>query len=275
MYAAFEPTTFKGIVMRSTKLLVGALVGALISASVMADASVATVNGVAIPQSKVDLIVKQLADRGQKDSPELRDRIKQQLITNEVLYQDAVKKGVDKSADVQAQLDAAKQQIVVSTYVSNWVKANPVSDADVQKEYDRVIKANFAGKEYHARHILVKTEAEANDILAQLKKGKKFDDLAKAKSIDTQSGAQGGDLGWSSPTNYVPEFSAAMTKLTKGQITQTPVKTQFGYHIIKLEDVRDAKAPPLDQVKGEISQQLERQKVEKMVEDLRAKATVQ
>ncbi len=261
--------------MRSTKLLVGALVGALISTSVMADGSVATVNGVAIPQSKMDMIVKQLAERGQKDSPELRDRIKQQLVTNEVLYQDAVKKGVDKSADVQAQLDAAKQQIVVSTYVNNFVKANPVSDADVQKEYDRVIKANFAGKEYHARHILVKTEAEANDILAQLKKGKKFDDLAKAKSIDTQSGAQGGDLGWSSPTNYVPEFSAAMTKLTKGQITQTPVKTQFGYHIIKLEDVRDAKAPPLDQVKGEISQQLERQKVEKMVSDLRAKATVQ
>ncbi|MBB5190340.1 peptidyl-prolyl cis-trans isomerase C [Silvimonas terrae] len=261
--------------MRSTKLLVGALVGALISTSAMADGSVATVNGVAIPQSKMDMIVKQLAERGQKDSPELRDRIKQQLVTNEVLYQDAVKKGVDKSADVQSQLDAAKQQIVVSTYVNNFVKANPVSDADVQKEYDRVIKANFAGKEYHARHILVKTEAEANDILAQLKKGKKFDDLAKAKSIDTQSGAQGGDLGWSSPTNYVPEFSAAMTKLTKGQITQTPVKTQFGYHIIKLEDVRDAKAPPLDQVKGEISQQLERQKVEKMVSDLRAKATVQ
>jgi peptidyl-prolyl cis-trans isomerase C len=260
--------------MRSTKHLIFAVIGAMISASVMADASVATVNGVAIPQSKMDMIVKQLAERGQKDSPELRDRIKQQLINNEVIYQDAVKKGTDKSADVQAQLDAAKQQIVIGAYVNNYVKNNPVSDADAQKEYDTV-KAQNAGKEYHAHHILVKTEAEANDIIAQLKKGKKFDDLAKAKSVDTGSGANGGDLGWASPNNYVPEFSAPMTKLTKGQITQTPVKTQFGYHVIKLDDVRDAKFPSFAEAKGEISQQIQRQRVQKMVDDLRGKATVQ
>ncbi|GAB7126716.1 peptidylprolyl isomerase [Silvimonas sp. JCM 19000] len=260
--------------MRSTKKIAFALIGGLISVSAFADGPVATVNGVAIPQSKMDAFVKQLAERGQKDSPELRDRIKQQLINNEVIYQDAVKKGTDKSPEVQAQLEAAKQQIVIGTYLNNYVKANPVSTADEQKEYDRA-KAAQSGKEYHARHILVKTEAEANAIIADLKKGKKFDDIAKAKSLDKGSAANGGDLGWADPNNFVPEFSSALTKLQKGKMTDTPVKTQFGYHIIKLDDVRDAKGPAFEEVKGEIEQGIQRQRVQKLVEDLRAKATVQ
>lgn len=261
--------------MRSTKQIAFALIGGLISVSAFAEGSVATVNGVAIPQSKLDAVVKQYVERGQKDTPELRDHIKQSLITAEVVYQEAVKKGADKTPEVQSQVEAAKQQIVAQSYVGNWVKNNPVSAADEQKEYDKYKAAQGTGKEYHVRHILVKTEPEAKAIIADLKKGKKFDDIAKAKSIDTGSGAQGGDLGWANATTFVPEFTDAMKKLEKGKMTETPVKTQYGYHIIKLDDTRPITVPSLDEMKADIDRKIQSDRVQKMIDDLRAKATVQ
>ncbi|MFL6693447.1 MAG: peptidylprolyl isomerase, partial [Ramlibacter sp.] len=153
-------------------------------------------------------------------------------------------------------------------------KKNPVSDADIQAEYDKFAAAN-GGKEYRARHILVATEPEAKKIIADLKKGAKFDELAKKLSKDPGSGAQGGDLDWGNANSYVPEFSQALVKLNKGQMTQEPVKTQFGYHVIRLDDVRQAQLPKLDDVKPQIAQQLQQQKLAKFQQDLRSSAKVE
>ncbi|QLG88389.1 peptidylprolyl isomerase [Chitinibacter bivalviorum] len=235
--------------------------------------TLATVNGVAIPAARADLFVKDLAQRGQKDTPELRAKVKDELIKNEVVYQEALKKGVEKNPDLIAQMEMMKQRLVIGAFVSQYVKANPITDAEVRKEYDK-IKVNFGGKEYKARHILVATEPEANAILADLKKGKKFEDLAKDKSMDKGSGSNGGDLGWANPNNFVKEFSEAMTKMPKGKISEKAVKTQFGFHIIKVDDVRDAKGPSYEEVKPQLEQQMQAQRIQKMVEDLVAKAKI-
>lgn len=249
-------------------------VSAALFSSALFAADVAVVNGTAIPQAKVDFLVQQLATRGQKDSPELRTKIREDLIRNEIVLQEALKKGLDKTPDVINQLEMVRAQILFNAYITDYVKNNPVSDADMQKEYDQV-KVQFSGKEYHSRHILVATEAEAKAILADLKKGKKFDDLAKNKSMDKGSGANGGDLGWSLPANYVKEFADALQKQPKGKISDAPVKTQFGYHIIKVEDVRDAKGPSFEELKPEIQQELQNRKLQSLITDLRSKAKVE
>ncbi|WP_348945840.1 peptidylprolyl isomerase [Chitinibacter sp. FCG-7] len=251
-----------------------AIAAASLSASVFAApaGTVATVNGVAIPQAKSDAFASELAQRGQKDSPELRAKIKDELIKNEVVYQEALKKGMDKNPEALAQLEMLKQRIIIGAFVNQYVKANPLTDSDLRKEYDK-IKVTFGGKEFKARHILVATEAEAKAILADLKKGKKFDELAKAKSMDKGSGANGGDLGWADPKNFVPEFGGALEKLPKGKISD-PVKSQFGFHIIKLDDVREAKGPSFEEVKPQLEQQLQGQRIQKMVEELVAKAQI-
>jgi peptidyl-prolyl cis-trans isomerase C len=192
-----------------------ALSAALFSAFVCADgASIATVNGVAIPQSKVDMLVKQVAASGQAtDTPELRSRIRESLIRNEIVVQEAAKKGLDKDPEVLAQLEMAKSQILSDAFVKDYVKNHPIAETDLKKFYEEQVKPQFAGKEYHARHILVTSEAEAKAILAELKKGKKFDSLAKAKSLDKGSGENGGDLGWSNPNAFVKEFSERASAL--------------------------------------------------------------
>ena len=156
----------------------------------------------------------------------------------------------------------------------NYQKSNPVTDAEIKAEFDKFAAAN-GGKEYKARHILVEKENEAKAIIAQLKKGGKFEDIAKKASKDPGSGAKGGDLDWANAGNYVAEFSQALTGLTKGKLTETPVKTQFGYHIIRLDDVRDAQLPKFDEVKPQITQQMQQQKMGKFQEELRAKAKIE
>lgn len=251
-------------------------VSALMFTATAFAADVATVNGVTIPEAKMTYLIQHLAARGQQDTPELRAKLREDLIRNEIILQEAMKKGLDKNAEVQSQLEMARTQILFGAYINEHLKANPIADADMKAFYDKEVKAQFAGKkEYHARHILVATEAEAKTILADLKKGKKFEDLAKAKSTDKGSGANGGDLGWSNPDDYVKEFSAAMVKLTKGKISDAPVKSQFGFHVIKLEDVRDLKGPAYDEVKDEIQKELQSQMLQKLVTDLRSKAKVQ
>lgn len=258
------------------KHLALALSAALLSATVLAAGDKPVkVNGVTIPESRIDTIVKQLASRGQKDSPELRSKIREDLIRSEIVVQEAKKKGLDKSADVTAQMEMARNQILFGAFINDYVQKHPVSEADMKKFYDSEVKPKFSGKEYHARHILVASEAEAKTVLADIKKGKKFEDLAKAKSTDKGSGANGGDLGWSMPGNYVKEFSDAMQKLPKGKVSDAPVKSQFGYHIIKVEDVRDAKGPAFEEIKNEIQQQLQNQALQKLMTDLRTKAKVE
>ena len=253
------------------------LLAVLLTASVAMAAhaqNVAVVNGVAIPQAKMDLQLKALAARGQKDSPELRNAIKDSLVTAVLIEQEATKKGLDKNPDVQAELEMARQSVIFRAYVQDYMKSNPVSDAEIKAEYDKY-KATQADKEYNVRHILVKDEKTAKDIIEQLKKGAKFDKLAEKYSVDPGSKAKGGELGWNAPGNFVKPFAEAMTKLDKGQISKEPVQSDFGFHIIKLDDVRSAKVPSFEEVKPQITEFLQRKKLETMMAGLRAKAKIE
>ncbi|QJE02386.1 peptidylprolyl isomerase [Massilia forsythiae] len=237
--------------------------------------NVATVNGKAIPASKVDQVVKQVVAQGKgTDSPQLREAIKKDLINREVLIQEADKQGVGARPDVKNAIDNARQSIIINAMLADFVKKNPVKDADIQAEYDKAKAAQSGGKEYHARHILVENEADAKSIIAKLKGGAKFEDLAK-QSKDPGSAANGGDLGWASPDNFVPEFSKAMTSLQKGQVTDAPVKTQYGYHVIKLEDSRAVTIPPLAEVKQQVAEAVQQRKLAAFREELMKKAKIQ
>lgn len=234
----------------------------------------ATVNGVAIPQSQVDLLVAQATSRGQPDTPELRNALTNELVNRELLAQQATKEGLEKSAEVQTQLTLAKQTVLVGAYIQNYSKAHPITDQMIKAEYDK-LKAQMPEKEYNVRHILVSSEADAKNIIAQLKKGAKFDKLAAEKSKDPGSKDNGGELGWITPGNVVKPFADAMVKLKKGQYTAEPVQTQYGWHVIQVEDVRALKAPPMDQVRAQIIQRLQQEAVQNLVADLRTKAKIQ
>ena len=237
--------------------------------------AVATVNGVPLTAARVDAFVKQGAAAGRPDTPEARKAIIDGLALQMVAAEEALKKGLDKTPEVVDQLDGVRQSILANAYVEDFIKSNPVSDDAIKAEYERV-KATVTGMQYKARHILVEREAEARDIIAKLKKdAKSFDKLAMAKSMDPGSKARGGDLGWFDPRRMVPEFGAALAKLEKGQFTQEPVKTQFGYHVILLEDSKPNEAPALDTVKAQLSQQLQQQSVKKQLDDLKAKARIE
>ena len=235
---------------------------------------IAKVNGVAVPKARADMLMQQQGARGMPDNDQTRALVRDELINREVLAQEAQKSGVAKRPEVQAQLDMARQEVLVSAYVRDWVKGNPVSDADVQKEYERA-KAQAGDKEYKARHILVETEDEAKSLIEQLKKGGKFDELASKNSKDTGSAQRGGDLDWNVPGTYDRQFSDAMVKLEKGKYTDTPVRTRFGFHIIQLDDVRPARFASLAEVKPRIQQMLAQNKIEELVKGLRAKAKIE
>lgn len=237
--------------------------------------NVAVVNGKAIPSSRADAVVKQVVAQGQQpDTPQLREAVKKDLIMREVMLQEATKQGYEKNETVKSQMDQARQTIMINAMVRDWAAKNPVKDAEIKAEYDRY-KAQAGDKEYHARHILVEKEDDAKAIIASLKKGAKFEEIAKKQSKDPGSGANGGDLDWANAASYVPEFSQAMVKLQKGQTTQEPVKSQFGYHVIRLDDVREAQLPKVEEIKPQIAQQLQQQKLAKFQQDLRTSAKVE
>jgi peptidyl-prolyl cis-trans isomerase C len=235
---------------------------------------VAKVNGSAIPQSRLDAMLKGATAQGQPESPELRNRVRDELITREILMQEAAKKGTEKTADVVNQLEFQRQSLIIQAFLNDYVRSNPVSDEALRKEYDSA-KAAAGAKEYKAHHILVKEEAEAKQITAQLKKGGNFEKIAAEKSEDTGSKSRGGDLDWASPARYVKPFSDALVKLKKGQITDTPVQSPFGWHIIRLDDERATRLPPFEDVKNNIQQQLQQQVVQKLIVDLRSKAKIE
>jgi peptidyl-prolyl cis-trans isomerase C len=231
-----------------------------------------TVNGKPIPKSRLEFIVKQRAAQGQPDNEQTRRMILDNLITQEVVAQEADRKGYGKGADVRVQMDLARQQVLVQALIQDYLKTHPVKEEDMKAEYDK-LKASRGDKEYKARHILVDKDTEANDIIAQLKKGAKFEDLAK-QSKDPGSKDKGGDLDWNPPTTFVKPFAEALTKLEKGKYTETPVQTQFGYHVIQLDDVRERPFPPYDSVKQQLQNRLQQEEVQKYVSELRAKATI-
>lgn len=234
----------------------------------------AIVNGKPVPSSRVDALITQFERSGRPVTPELREQIKQEIVMREVFTQAAQSQGLDKTDAYRTQLDLARQAILIQELFAQYSEKNPVTDAQAKAEYDKYVAAN-GGKEYHARHILVEKEDEAKSIVEQLKKGASFEELAKKLSKDPGSGANGGDLDWATTDTYVPEFGQALAKLSKGQLTEAPVKTQFGFHVIRLDDVRDAQLPAFDEVKPQIVQQLQQQKLQVYQNELRGKAKIQ
>ena len=237
--------------------------------------NIAVVNGKAVPKARVDAlmtqITKQAAARGQQLPPDIDRLVRDKVVLDEMFIQEAEKRGLAASPDYKAQMEIARQTILVQALLSDYEKKNPVSEADTKAEYDK-FKAQSSGTEYRARHILVETEDEAKALIAQIKAGAKFEDLAKKNSKDPGSGEHGGDLDFAAPSAYVPEFSQALVKLKKGEMTETPVKTQFGYHIIQLMDTREAQFPAYADVKTQIQQRLTQQKVAAFRDEIRAKA---
>ena len=257
------------------KHLLTALAAATLCIALPAAAqNIAIVNGKPVPTARVEALAAQLAKSGRPVGAEMQGQLKDEVIAREIFMQEAQKRGLDATDDFKTQMELARQTLLIRELFTEYQKSNPVTDADIQAEYDKFAAAN-GGKEYRARHILVEKEDEAKAIIASLKKGGKFEEIAKKQSKDPGSGANGGELDWANSGSYVPEFSAALVKLKKGQTTDVPVKTQFGWHVIKLEDVRDAQLPKLEDVKPQIAQQLQQQKLAKFQEDLRGKAKIE
>jgi peptidyl-prolyl cis-trans isomerase C len=274
------PLSIQGTIMLSRSLGMLAALSLSLSATAWGQEAPApkpkespvTVNGKAIPKSRLEYIVKQRAAQGQPDNEQTRRMILDNLITQEVVAQEADRKGFGKGADVRTQMDLMRQQVLVQALIQDHLKAHPVKDEDMLAEYNK-LKASRGDKEYKARHILVDKDTEANDIIAQLKKGAKFEDLAK-QSKDPGSKDKGGDLDWAPPTTFVKPFAEALTKLEKGKYTEAPVQTQFGWHVIQLDDVRALPFPAYDTVKPQLQNRLQEQEVQKYVGELRSKATI-
>lgn len=252
-----------------------ALVSTPVLAAKAADATgggIATVNGKTISKAKADMLINAQMAQGRPDSDDLRRAVKERLVMLEVVAQEAQKKGLDKKPEIQAQADLARQDVLINAYLADYVRSHPVSPELVKRSYDAET-ASLGDKEYKARHILVEKEEEAKDIIARLKKGDKFEDLAK-QSKDPGSRDKGGDLDWSVPANYVKPFADALVKLQKGKYTETPVKSNFGWHVILLEDSRTFTPPALKDVEGQIVQGLQRQMVDQHVQELLKKAKI-
>jgi len=265
------------------RLAVAAVATIAVAAALFAEPAlaqnIAVVNGKPIPKAKADEIIAILVKQGQKDSPELQTAVRDELVSRELVLQEADKRGLQSTPEVQAELDRARQSILIAAVAQDYIKNNPPSDADLRARYDQIVKT-MPKQEYHAHHILVDNEAAAKDIIKKLKAGASFDELAK-QSKDQGSAASGGDLGWAPPTQYVKPFADALIKLQKGKITDTPVKSDYGWHVIRLDDIRDAKVPSFDEAKPQIAQLLmqdkawQQGKVKALVESLRAKAKIE
>lgn len=260
--------------MRKTSLGI-LLAASLFSASAFADKPLATVNGTVIPQSRLDDLVKQLSSQNPKltlDAP-LKARIKENLIANEVVRQEAIRKGLEQDPTYLARLAQVKAELLTGSLIESFFKQYPVTEAEAKKEYDK-ISVNLSGKEYRVRHILVDNEAKAKELLAELKKGAKFETLAQTHSKDSGSAKKGGELDWSVPENYTPAFAQAIKRMPKGKISEEPVKTEFGWHIIKIDDIRIRKGPSFAEVKNAVIQQIQAEQLKKYVAELVAKAKI-
>lgn len=259
--------------MKKLQIAVSAVaLSAALLPSLAAAQNIAIVNGKAVPKARFDTLMTQITKQGnQPRTPDLERQVKDELVLREIFVQEAERAGVQRSDEYKQQMDLARQSLMIRELFTSYQKKNPVTDEQLKAEYDK-LKGQNSGKEYRARHILVEKEDEAKALVAKIKGGAKFEDMAKASSKDPGSAQNGGDLDWAAPGNYVPEFSQAMTKLEKGKFTEEPVKSQFGYHVIQLEDVREAQFPPLEDIKAQLRQRLEQQKMAKFQEELKAKA---
>jgi len=222
------------------------------------------------PAGQFDLLLKERLGQGAQDTPELRNLIREELNTRELLAREARKQGLDKTTDMKTQMDLAGQTVLVRAYVADWIAKNPVPESELKAEYDK-IKSQIGDKEYKVKHVLLEKEDEAKEVIAELQKGAKFDELAKARSKDPGSKERGGDLDWNAPASFVKPFGDAMVTTPKGKFTPQPVQTQFGWHVILVEDTRDAKVPTFEEVKPQLQQRLQAAHLDKYFKDLRAK----
>ncbi len=236
--------------------------------------NIAIINGKPVPTARADALAQLVARSGRPMTPEIQKQIREEVISREIFMQEAQQRGLDATEDYRSRVELERQTILIRDLFADQQKKNPVTDADIKAEYDKYVAAN-GGKEYRARHILVDKEDQAKALIAQIKKGAKFDVVAKKSSKDTGSGANGGDLDWAQAGNYVKEFADAMVKLTKGKMTDAPVQSEHGWHIIRLDDVREAQLPKLEQVKPQIAQQLQQQRLAAFQQELRAKAKIE
>ena len=260
--------------MKKQLLLVAAAALMAVSTQGALAQNIAIVNGKAVPKSRLDALAQQVARSGRPVTPEVQAQMRDAVIAREVFAQEAEKLGLMGSDDYKTQMEIARQTVLITVLIDDFKKKNAVSDAELKAEYDKFAATN-GGKEYKARHILVEKEADAKAIIASIKKGSKFEDIAKKQSKDPGSGANGGDLDWANPSSYVAEFTEAMLKLNKGQMTDVPVKTQFGFHIIRVDDIRSAQLPAFEELKPQIAQQLEQQRLGAYQQSLREKAKVE
>jgi peptidyl-prolyl cis-trans isomerase C len=257
--------------LKKTRLWV--LLAAFAAAPAFAQ-NIAVVNGTPIPKARADALIDQLVHQGQQNTPQLQMAVREELVNREILMQEALRRGLPNRPDIKAQIAVAQQTVVLRALIEDFVKKNTPSDAEVTARYNALIK-DAGGKEYHLHHILVDNEQQAKDLIAKIKGGASFEDLAKQFSKDPGSGKNGGDLDWSDPQAYVPEFAEAATHLQKGQMSDTPVHTQFGWHIIRVDDVRSITPPPLEQVRPQIVQQIQQEKLQAFEEGLRKNAKIQ
>lgn len=260
--------------MFNKNLLVAlAILGVFTMGSAFAEEKSLRVNGVVIPQARIDLRVKAALAQGQADTPELHKAIRDDLINIEAMSQEAVKLGLSKEADVAQQLEMARQSVLAGVFVQHVSTKTPISEGQIKQEYDRV-NATLEKKEYNVRHIVLATEAEAKAIIAQLGKNEPFEKLAE-KSKDSNSATRGGSLGWVKASALFPALANAVIKLPKGGYTKEPVQTQYGWHVVKVDDERAVVFPSLAEVKPQLQQRLQQQAIQKAIADLRAKTKVE
>ncbi|MBB5415513.1 peptidyl-prolyl cis-trans isomerase C [Paraburkholderia atlantica] len=257
--------------LKKTRLWV--LLAAFAAAPAFAQ-NIAVVNGTPIPKSRADALIQQLVHQGQQDTPQLQQAVREELVNREILMQEALRRGLPNRPDIKAQIAVAQQTVVLRALIEDFVKNNQPTDAEVTARYNALVK-DAGGKEFHLHHILVDNEQQAKDLIAKIKAGASFEDLARQYSKDPGSGKNGGDLDWSDPKAYVPEFADAAAHLQKGQMTDTPVRTQFGWHIIRVDDIRAVTPPPLEQVRAQIVQQIQQEKLQAFEENLRKNAKIQ
>jgi peptidyl-prolyl cis-trans isomerase C len=253
----------------------------ILSASFLSTTAIAQnaviVNGKSIPKAQLDKLVQK---SGQADNPQVRNQAREMLVTRELILQEADKRGVIQKESVRDQLEQSRMGILVAAVFEDYIEKEGVTESELKASYETV-KSQYTGKEYHVEHILVEKEADAKAIIIQIKGGANFESFAKAKSKDPGSAKDGGDLGWVSDKALVPEFSKAMVQLKNGQVTDNPVKSQFGWHVIKVIDTRDVKAPNLEEIKDQLKQMIasdqnwQKAKFTEMMQKLRAKAKIQ
>lgn len=235
---------------------------------------VATVNGVAIPRARMDTVLRIQKERGVADNDQVRAQIREVLINNELLNQEASRSGLAKKAEIQQQIDLSRTEVIAGAMVQEHLRARPVGAADLQKEYER-LKAETGGREYKVRHILVANEDDAKTVIADLKKGGKFEEIAQKRSMDEGTRPRGGELDWTVPANLERSFADAMVKLEKGKFSDAPVRTRYGFHVVRLDDVRDVKFPEFEQVRNQIQQRLVQVRIETFLRELRGKAKIE